>query len=86
MTEQLTAYVEQCLRYAEGVARYTKATEAVRLYQNQAFGACSFLAQATCKEQPSIEAWIVSKWDEEWSPKFEKLLYEKGNKNEKEIQ
>lgn len=74
MTEQLTAYVEQCLRYAEGVARYTKATEAVRLYQNQAFGACSFLAQATFKEQPSVEAWIVSKWNEEWSPKFEELL------------
>ena len=77
MTEQLTAYVGQCLRYAEGVARCTKATEAVRLYQNQAFGACSFLAQATYKEQPSVEAWILSKWNEEWSPKFEELLYGK---------
>ena len=77
MTEQLTAYVEQCLRAAENVAHYTKATETVRLFQNQAFGACSFLAQAIYKEQPSVEAWILSKWNEEWSPKFEELLYRK---------
>ena len=78
MTEQLTAYVEQCLRYAEIVSHCTNATESIRLYQNQAFGACSFLAQATYKEQPSVEAWILSKWNEEWSPKFEELLYGKN--------
>ena len=77
MTEQLTAYVEQCLRAAENMARHIKATETVRLFQNQAFGACSFLAQAIYKEQPSVEAWIKTKWNEEWSPKFEELLCEK---------
>lgn len=71
--DKLINYIEKNLALAiEAPGR-----ETAQNWYSQAFGALSFWAYANYEQYPEQEALMVERWNNEWRPKFEEIVWGK---------
>lgn len=46
-------------------------------FYSQAFGALSFWAYENYEQYPNEEALMIQRWNDEWRPKFEEIVWGK---------
>lgn len=70
---KLINYIEKNIDLATNAPDRTTAQN----FYSQAFGALSFWAYANYEQYPEQEALIVERWNNEWRPKFEEIVWGK---------
>ena len=46
-------------------------------FYSQAFGALSYWSYENYEQYPNEEALMIQRWNDEWRPKFEEIVWEK---------
>lgn len=70
---KLINYIEKNIDLATNAPDRTTAQN----FYSQAFGALSFWAYANYEQYPEQEALMVERWNNEWRPKFEEIVWGK---------
>ena len=70
---KLINYIEKNIDLATNAPDRTTAQN----FYSQAFGALSYFCYSTYEAHPEQEAEMIQKWDNEWRPKFEEIVWGK---------
>lgn len=70
---KLINYIEKNIDLATNAPDRTTAQN----FYSQAFGALSFWAYANYEQYPEQEALMIERWNNEWRPKFEEIVWGK---------
>ncbi len=73
MKHRLICYIEKNLDLANSAPDRTTAQN----FYSQAFGALSFYCYASYDTAPEDEAELITRWNDEWRPKFEEIVWGK---------
>lgn len=73
MKHRLICYIEKNLDLASQAPDRATAQN----WYSQAFGALSFYSYSTYDTAPQDEAELIERWNNEWRPKFEEIVWGK---------